>query len=62
MHLGNSAESPLTPALVFEMLLAHQRTAALKAAIDLDVFRAVDEGRGNLASIARHCSALFGFF
>ena len=47
----------MTPGLVFEMLHAHQRTAALKAAIDLDVFRAVGEGPGDVASIARHCSA-----
>jgi hypothetical protein len=39
------------------MLQAHQRTAALKAAIDLDLFRAVGEGPGDVASIARHCSA-----
>ena len=57
MHPGNSAEGPLTPGLVFEMLQAHQRTAALKAAIDLDVFRAVGEGPGDVSSIARHCSA-----
>ena len=57
MHGGNSPEGPLTPGLVFEMLQAHQRTAALKAAIDLDVFRAVGEGPGDVASIARHCSA-----
>ena len=53
----SSTEAPLTPGLVFEMLQAHQRTAALKAAIDLDVFRAVGEGPGDVASIARHCSA-----
>jgi 2-polyprenyl-3-methyl-5-hydroxy-6-metoxy-1,4-benzoquinol methylase len=57
MHPGDRAEAPLTPGLVFEMLQAHQRTAALKAAIDLDVFRAVGEGPGDVASIARHCSA-----
>jgi hypothetical protein len=57
MHPGNSAEGPLTPGLVFEMLQAHQRTAALKAAIDFDVFRAVGEGPGDVASIARHCVA-----
>src|ERR1019366_4191908 len=57
MHPGKSADSPLTPGLVFEMLQAHQRTAALKAAIDLDVFRAVGEGPGDVASIARHCKA-----
>src|ERR1035438_3419012 len=57
MHETTHAEGPLTPALVFDMLQAHQRTAALKAAIDLDVFRAVGEGPGDVASIARHCSA-----
>jgi hypothetical protein len=39
------------------MLQAHQRTAALKAAIDLDIFRAVGDGPGDVSSIARHCSA-----
>jgi SAM-dependent methyltransferase len=39
------------------MLQAHQQTAALKAAIDLDVFRAVGEGPGDAASIARHCAS-----
>lgn len=57
MHSGNDGEGPLTPGLVFEMLQAHQRTAALKAAIDLDLFRAVGEGPGDAASIARHCGA-----
>jgi 2-polyprenyl-3-methyl-5-hydroxy-6-metoxy-1,4-benzoquinol methylase len=57
MHDGNGAGAPLTPAVVFDMLQAHQRTAALKAAIDLDVFRAVGEGPGDVASIARHCAA-----
>ena len=57
MHPGNSGEAPLTPGLIFEMLQAHQRTAALKAAIDLDVFRALGEGPGGVASIARHCAA-----
>jgi 2-polyprenyl-3-methyl-5-hydroxy-6-metoxy-1,4-benzoquinol methylase len=51
------ADAPLNPGLVFDMLNAHQRTAALKAAIDLDIFRAVGEGPGDVASIARHCSA-----
>jgi len=57
MHPAKNAEAPLTPAIVFEMLQAHQRTAALKAAIDLDVFRAVGEGPGDVASIAHHCAA-----
>lgn len=57
MHSANGAEAPLTPAVVFEMLQAHQRTHALRAAIELDLFRAVGEGPGDVASIARHCKA-----
>ena len=57
MQSANGAEAPLTPALIFDMLNAHQRTAALKAAIELDVFRAVGEGPGDAASIARQCSS-----
>jgi len=57
MHAGEKTTVPLTPALVFDMLQAHQRTAALKAAIDLDLFRAVGRGPGDVASIARHCAA-----
>jgi hypothetical protein len=57
MQAGNPAEAPPNPGLVFEMVNAHQRSSALKAAIDLDVFRAVGEGPGDVASIARHCAA-----
>src|SRR5215831_18663337 len=57
MNPSSPAEAPLTPALIFDLLQAHQRTAALKAAIDLDVFRAVGQGPGDVASIARHCAA-----
>jgi SAM-dependent methyltransferase len=39
------------------MLQAHQRTAALKAAIDLDIFRAVGEGPGDVASLAHKCNS-----
>ena len=49
--------APLTPAIVFENLQAYQRTFALKAAIELDVFRAVGEGPGDVASIASHSKA-----
>ena len=53
---GHAAGAP-NPGIVFEMVQAHQRTAALKAAIELDVFRAVGQGPGDVASIARHCKA-----
>jgi 2-polyprenyl-3-methyl-5-hydroxy-6-metoxy-1,4-benzoquinol methylase len=47
----------LNPGIVLEMLQAHQRTAALKAAIELDIFTAVGKGPGDAASIARHAKA-----
>lgn len=50
-------EAPLNPGLVFDMVQAHRKSAALKAAIDLDIFRAVGQGPGDVASIARHASA-----
>ncbi len=56
MQSANPAEAP-NPGLVFEMMQAHQRTAALKAAIDLDIFRAIGEGPGDVAAIARKCSS-----
>ncbi|MGC8549462.1 MAG: methyltransferase domain-containing protein [Acidobacteriaceae bacterium] len=43
--------------MVFGMLTALQQSAALATAIDLDVFRAVGEGVGDVASIAKHCGA-----
>jgi SAM-dependent methyltransferase len=52
----HSTEAP-TPALIFDALLAFQRSAALRAGIELDVFRAVGEGPGDVASLARQCSA-----
>jgi SAM-dependent methyltransferase len=57
MQDGHHAEAPLNPGLVFDMVQAHQKSAALKAAIELDIFRAVGEGPGDAASIARHASA-----
>jgi SAM-dependent methyltransferase len=47
----------VTPVLVHDTLFAYQRTAALRAAIEIDLFRAIGEGPGDLASIARRCSA-----
>lgn len=46
-----------SPALVFDTLFAYQRTAALRTAIELDLFRAIGEGPGDVASLARRCSA-----
>jgi 2-polyprenyl-3-methyl-5-hydroxy-6-metoxy-1,4-benzoquinol methylase len=45
------------PELIFETLTAHQRTAALKAAIELDVFTAIGEGANTAATLAKRCQA-----
>src|SRR5215469_7707517 len=59
MQISNPVhgEGSLNPGLVFETLQAYQRTAALKAAIDIDLFRAIGEGPGDVASLAKQCSA-----
>ena len=57
MDIANKPEGSLTPALVFDLLLAYQRTAALKAAIDLKVFGALGDQPQDAAAIARHCAA-----
>lgn len=51
------SEAPPNPGLIFELANAHQQTAALHAAIDLDVFGAIGKGAADVASIARHCAA-----
>ena len=48
---------PVTPERIFNTINAYQRTDALKAAIDLDVFTAVAEGNTTAAAIAKHCNA-----
>ena len=46
-----------TPAKIFDMLLAHERTSALRAAIQLGVFEAVGEGIHDRKEIAARCTA-----
>ncbi|MGB6974611.1 MAG: class I SAM-dependent methyltransferase [Terracidiphilus sp.] len=57
MQDAKPAAAPLNPGIVFQMVQAKQQTAALKTSIDLDLFRAVGQGPGDVASIARHCQA-----
>lgn len=45
----------VTPERIFETLNAYQKTAALKAAIELDVFSAIADGATTQASIAKRC-------
>jgi hypothetical protein len=46
-----------TPELIFETLNAYQRTAALKSAIELDVFTIIGEGATTASAIASRCGA-----
>jgi hypothetical protein len=57
MGSGPHATGIPMPALVFETLTAYQRTAALRAAIELGLFRALGEGPGDVTSLALACSA-----
>lgn len=45
------------PERIFETLNAYQKTAALKTAIELDVFTAVGEGATTHAALAKRCQA-----
>jgi len=45
------------PERIFETMFAHQRTAALKAAIELDLFTAIGEGADTVAALAARAKA-----
>src|SRR5690348_14171257 len=45
------------PAIIFDMLNAYQRSAALKAAIDLDLFTVLGSGKQTAAEIAKETGA-----
>ena len=46
-----------TPQLFFQTANAYQRTQALKAAVELDLFTAIGEGKDNVPALARRCAA-----
>lgn len=52
-----SPPAPPNPARIFQTLNAFQQSAALRAAIELDVFTAIAEGQAMVAGIARHAGA-----
>jgi ubiquinone/menaquinone biosynthesis C-methylase UbiE len=56
MSAANPAQMP-NPMHIFETMNAFQRSAALKAAIELDVFTAVGEGATTAAALAQRCAA-----
>lgn len=56
MPTSNHAEGP-TPGLFFQTANAYQRTQALKAAVDLDLFTAIGEGKDTVPVLAQRCGA-----
>ena len=57
MNTPSHPEGTPDPTLVFGTLSAYQRTAALRAAIELDLFRALGEGPADAATLARRIKA-----
>lgn len=54
MSTSSAAQEP-SPVLFFQTINAQQRTEALKAAIELEVFTAIGEGNTTAAQIAKRC-------
>jgi SAM-dependent methyltransferase len=55
--MSTSAAQQPSPQLFFQTINAHQRTEALKAAIELEVFTAIGEGNTTAAGIAKRTGA-----
>ena len=55
--MSTSAAQQPSPQLFFQTVNAHQRTEALKAGIELEVFTAIGEGSTTAAHIAKRCQA-----
>src|ERR1044072_5420782 len=55
--MSTSAAQQPSPQLFFQTINAHQRTEALKAGIELEVFTAIGEGNTTVAEIAKRCQA-----
>lgn len=54
--MSAQAQQP-SPALFFDTITAYQRSDAMRAAIEIDLFTAVGEGNRTAARIAAHCKA-----
>jgi len=57
MSPTSSQSRPPSPALIFETLNAYQRTGALRAAIELELFTAIAEGNTTVEKIAARVQA-----
>ena len=49
--------APPTPERIFGAINAYQQTEALKTALELEIFTAIQEGNGTAATIAKRCAA-----
>src|SRR5690349_6157951 len=56
-HSSAAPANPPSPGLFFQTVNAFQRTAAIKAAVDLDVFTGIAEGKSSAAELAGRCGA-----
>ncbi len=56
MQPKQSTDAP-SPALVFELLMGHQKSTALSAAIEVGLFRALGEGPADAATLAQRCAS-----
>ena len=52
-----TAKARPNPEFIFETLNAYQQTAALRAAIALDIFTKIGEGTGTFPALAKRCEA-----
>jgi 2-polyprenyl-3-methyl-5-hydroxy-6-metoxy-1,4-benzoquinol methylase len=57
MASGASAHSEPNPVIIWETINAFQRTAALKAAEEIDLFTAIGEGADTVEAICERCQA-----
>ena len=55
--MSTSAAQQPSPQLFFQTINAHQRTEALKAAIELEVFTAIGEGNTTAGQLAHRCQS-----
>src|ERR1700726_514474 len=53
--MSSPATQQPTPQLFFQTINSYQRTEALKAAIELEVFTAIGEGNSAVPEIAKRC-------
>src|SRR5690242_9027022 len=50
-------EAMVSPDIFFQAALAYQRTFALKAAVDLELFTGISEGADTVPALAKRCAA-----